>query len=79
MRIGTVLSERGFAQFTGLKLVDKLLDLSVRFRPAAYLPDRAVHLVTVFVGQEQVCRTIKDQTPRPMLKNKTFQSQNLEL
>lgn len=53
--VGNVKSG-GYARFTGLKLTNALLDLSVRFRSAVCHPDRAVHLVTVFADHEQVGR-----------------------
>uniref|UniRef100_A0A183CT09 LAM_G_DOMAIN domain-containing protein n=1 Tax=Globodera pallida TaxID=36090 RepID=A0A183CT09_GLOPA len=60
VRIGTLLSERAYAQFTGLKLSTKQLQLSFRFRPAAYVPDRTVHLLTVFANndQEEIVRLV---------------------
>ncbi|KAL3080577.1 hypothetical protein niasHT_036523 [Heterodera trifolii] len=61
VRIGTLLSERAYAQFTGLKLSsNNQLQLSFRFRPAAYVPDRIVHLLTVFANndQEEIVRVL---------------------
>uniref|UniRef100_A0A914HKE2 Uncharacterized protein n=1 Tax=Globodera rostochiensis TaxID=31243 RepID=A0A914HKE2_GLORO len=60
VRIGTLLSERAYAQFTGLKLPTNQLQLSFRFRPAAYATDRTVHLLTVFANndQEEIVRLV---------------------
>ena len=52
VRIGTLLSERSFAQFTGLNL-DGQLALSFRFRPADYGTKGETHLVSVMVNNDQ--------------------------
>jgi hypothetical protein len=52
VRVGTLLSERSFAQFTGLSLGGQL-DLSFRFRPSDQPAKGQVHLVSLMVNNDQ--------------------------
>lgn len=53
VRVGTLLSERSFAQFTGLSL-DGQLELCFRFLPAiSIISEQDVHLLSVMVNNDQ--------------------------
>nr|CAD2195397.1 unnamed protein product [Meloidogyne enterolobii] len=53
VRVGTLLSERSFAQFTGLSL-DGQLELCFRFRPSISInSQQEVHLLSVMVNNDQ--------------------------
>ncbi|KAL7074923.1 hypothetical protein ACQ4LE_005689, partial [Meloidogyne hapla] len=53
VRVGTLLSERSFAQFTGLSLNGQL-ELCFRFRPAISISsEQEVHLLSVMVNNDQ--------------------------
>jgi hypothetical protein len=56
VRIGSLLSERSFAQFTGLSMGGQL-ELAFRFRPASDYPrgvaGQIIHLVSIMVNNDQ--------------------------